>query len=151
MSREDVQRAAEDLRLVPGALGFVRSIRGRGHPVGLITGGPSEIAASATRLFGADRAVSNEFIYDGDTFTGDVRVRVSPATKGVLALRMAEAVGVAPEDIVAFADGVMDREMLAEAGLSVAINSNGTLRNAVDYEAADFEDAYRWLTDRRVL
>ncbi len=38
VSREDVQKAAADLRLVPGALGFVKSIRGRGHPVGLITG-----------------------------------------------------------------------------------------------------------------
>ncbi|MFQ5919049.1 MAG: HAD family hydrolase [Thermoplasmata archaeon] len=151
ISREDVRKAADSLRLVPGALGFVRSIRGRGHPIGLITGGPSEIAETAGRLFGADRAVSNEFLYDGETFTGEVEVRVSPATKGVLALEMAESVGCAPDDIVAFADGVMDRGMLAEAGTSVAVNSNGSLRDAVDYEAADFEDAYRWLRDRRVL
>ncbi|MEE9163295.1 MAG: HAD family phosphatase [Thermoplasmata archaeon] len=151
VSRKDVQNAAADLRLVPGALGFVKSIRGRGHPIGLITGGPSEIAGSASRLFGADRAVSNDFIYDGETFTGEVEVRVSPATKGALALQMAESVGVSPGDIVAFADGVMDQGMLAEAGMSIAINSNGTLRDAVDYEAADFEDAYHWLNERRVL
>ncbi len=151
VSRKDVQEAAADLRLVPGALGFVKSIRGRGHPVGLITGGPSEIVESASRLFGADRAVSNDFIYDGETFTGEVEVRVSPPTKGALALQMAESVGVSPGNIVAFADGVMDQGMLAEAGMSIAINSNGTLRDAVDYEAADFEDAYRWLNERRVL
>ena len=151
VSRADVLKAAADVRLVPGALDFVRSIRGRGHPVGLITGGPSEIAESASRLFGADRAVSNDFIYDGETFTGEVEVRVSPATKGALSLQMAESVGVSPADIVAFADGVMDQGMLAEAGVSIAINSDGTLRDAVDHEAADFEDAYRWLNDRRVL
>ena len=151
VSRRDVQKAAADLRPVPGALGFVKSIRGHGHPVGLITGGPFEIAESASRLFGADRAVSNDFIYDGETFTGEVEVRVSPATKGALALQMAGSVGVSPGNIVAFADGVMDRGMLAEAGMSIAINSNGTLRHAVDYEAADFEDAYQWLNERRVL
>lgn len=151
ISREDVHKAAADLRPVPGALGFVRSIRRRGHPIGLITGGPAEIAQSASLLFGADRAVSNDFVYDGERFTGEVEVRVSPATKGELALQMAESVGASPNDIVAFADGVMDQAMLAEAGMSIAINSNGTLRDAVDYEAVDFEDAYRWLQERGVL
>ena len=151
VTREDVEKMAGDLRLVPGALGFVKSIRGRGHSIGLITGGPSEIAKSASRLFGADLAVSNRFLYDGDTFTGRVTVRVNPSTKGALALLMAKSLGVAREDIVALADGVMDVGLLAEAGMAIAINSSGSLRDAVDYEAADFEDAYQWLNERGVL
>ncbi len=149
--REDVQKVAGELRLVPGALGFVKSIRGRGHAVGLITGGPSEIAESASRLIKADRAVSNDFIYNGETFTGEVTVRVKPASKGVLALQMAESLGIAPDDIVAFADGVMDEKLLSQAAVSVAVNSQGSLRDAVDYEAPDFEDAYQWLNERGIL
>ncbi|MFQ6012167.1 MAG: HAD family hydrolase [Thermoplasmata archaeon] len=151
LSREDVRRTAGDLRLVPGALGFVKSIRGRGHRVGLVTGGPAEIAEAAARLFGADGAVSNAFIYDGETFSGEVQVRVKPSTKGALALQMAASLGIAPDDIVAFADGVMDRGLLREARLAIAINSGGSLRDAVNYEAADFEDAYRWLIEREVI
>ncbi|MEE9182826.1 MAG: HAD family phosphatase [candidate division NC10 bacterium] len=151
LHREDVQKVAGELRLVPGALGFVKSLRGRGHAVGLITGGPSEIAESASRLFNADRAVSNDFIYHGDTFTGKVTVRVKPASKGVLALQMAASLGIAPDDIVAFADGVMDERLLTQAAVSVAINSQGSLRDAVDYEAADFEDAYQWLNERGIF
>ncbi|MEE9593063.1 MAG: HAD family phosphatase [Thermoplasmata archaeon] len=151
VTREDVGKMADDLRLVPGALGFVKSIRGRGHPIGLITGGPSEIATSASRLFGADLTVSNHFLYEGDTFTGRVAVRVNPSTKGALALLMAKSLGVARENIVAFADGVMDLGLLAEAGVSVGVNSGGRLREAVDYEASDFDDAYRWLRERDIL
>ena len=151
LHREDVQKIAGELRLVPGALGFVKSIRGHGHAVGLITGGPSEIAERASRLFEADRVVSNDFIYNGETFTGEVTVRVKPATKGVLALQMAESLRIAPDDIVAFADGVMDERLLTQAAVSVAINSQGSLRDAVDYEAVDFEDAYRWLNGRGIL
>jgi hypothetical protein len=33
----------------------------------------------------------------------------------------------------------------------VAVNSQGSLRDAVDYEAADFEDAYQWLNERGIL
>ncbi|MFQ5907836.1 MAG: HAD family hydrolase [Thermoplasmata archaeon] len=151
VTREDVENLADDLRLVPGALGFVKSIRGRGHPVALITGGPSEIATSASRQFGADLTVSNHFLYDENTFTGRVAVRVNPSTKGGLALLMAKSLGVAREDIIAFADGVMDLGLLTEAGVSVAINSGGRLRDAVDYEATDFDDVYQWLSERGIL
>lgn len=151
ISREDVRRTARDLRLLPGALGFVKSARGRGHRIGLITGGPSEIADAALRLFGADGAVSNAFIYQGETFTGNVEVRVKPSTKGPLALQMAESLGIAPDDVIAFADGVMDTELLRAAGLAVAINSGGSLRDTVNYEAADFEDAYRWLIEGGII
>lgn len=151
LTRGEVQRVAGDLRLVPGALGFVKSVRARGHGVGLITGGPSEIAEAARNLFGAHAAASNDFVYQGERFTGDVVVRVTPSTKGALALRMAESLGIAPTDMVAFADGVMDVELLKSAGTALAINSQGLLRDSVDYDARDFEDAYAWLLAQRVI
>ncbi|MFQ5838523.1 MAG: HAD family hydrolase [Thermoplasmata archaeon] len=145
ITRDDVLRSARDLRLVPGALGFVKSLRGKGHGLGFITGGPSELAWEAGNLFGADRTVSNDFIYEDDRFTGEVVVRVTPSTKGTFALRMAEALGVEPRDIVAFADGVMDVGLLEAAGVAVAVNADGRLRGSVNYEVRDFEEAYRWL------
>lgn len=147
LDRREVEARARHLRLVPGALGFVKSLKGRGHRVGLVTGGPQEMARVASRLFGADEAVANEFLYEDGRFTGDVVVRVTPATKGTHALLMAERLGVAPGDTVAFADGVMDRELLRSAGVALGVNSAGKLAPWVHYEIRDFDEAYRWLRD----
>ncbi len=149
--REEILRLANDIRLVPGALGFVRSLKGNGHRVGLITGGPSELVQSARGVFRADRCVSNDFVYSEDTFTGDVIVRVTPETKGIFAQEMAHSMGIPPENIVAFADGAMDLGLLRAAGTALAVNSRGTLSRWVDYEVRDFEDAYKWLRAGGIL
>ncbi len=151
ITREQILSLTGDIRLVPGALAFVKSLKGRGHGVGLITGGPSELARKAQQMFGADVSVSNDFIYEGDTFTGDVIVRVTPSTKGFFAMEMARFMGVGPRNIIAFADGAMDIGLLKSAGISLAVNSGGSLMEWVDYEVRDFEEAYRWLRTERVI
>ncbi len=151
ITAEQILEQARHVRLVPGALGFVKSLKGRGHKVALITGGPSEIAKEATQLFGADMCVSNDFLYEDGRFTGEVVARVTPSTKGLYALEMAKAVGVEPEDVVAFADGAMDIGLLKAAGIAMAVNSRGRLSEWVDYEVKDFEEAYRWLVNEGVI
>lgn len=151
LPRQTILEAARDLRLVPGALGFVRSLRAKGHHVGLITGGPREVAEEAQSLFGADEMACNEFLYQGEVFSGEVLVRVTPTTKGLLALQMAERLGLDPTETVGFADGLMDLDMLRAAGLAVGINSGGKLAPWVKYEARDFEDIYRWLQRQGLL
>ncbi len=59
--------------------------------------------------------------------------------------------GIPPSDIVAFADGAMDRGLLAAAGTALAIHAGGALSGQVDFEVSDFEDAYRWLRMRGML
>lgn len=151
LPRAEVQRMAEQIRLVPGALGFVRALRGGGHRVGLITGGPSELALQAKALFGADLSVSNDFIYDGERFTGDVVVRVTPETKGLFAREMARTLGVPPGDIIAFADGAMDAGLLRSAAVALGVNSRGLLPHVVNYEVRDFDEAYWWLAQEGLL
>lgn len=151
LDREEIEARSREIRLVPGALGFVKALRGRGHAVGLITGGPAELAWEAKRLFGADLAVANTFLYDGNRFSGDVVVRVTPHTKGLFAAAMARHLGVAPEDTVAFADGAMDAGLLQAAHVAVGVNSRGHLAQWVDYEVQDFEEAHRWLAGRGLL
>ncbi len=151
INRQQVERLSREIRLVPGALGFVRALRGRDHKVGLITGGPSELAREARHIFGADMSVSNDFLYEGDRFTGDVVVRVTPKTKGLFAQEMARSAGISSLDIVAFADGAMDRGLLEAAGTALAIHAGGTLLDQADYEVSDFEEAYRWLRMRGAL
>jgi phosphoserine phosphatase len=135
---------------MPGAKEFVEWIRERDIKIVLVTGGPREVAESALALFEADAAFSNEFHYEVGVFTGDVTIHVSPRTKGEIVRDLAAKWGIPKDEILAVADGLMDLALLREAGTRLGINSDGKLRQHVDFEASDFHEARRWLRDRPV-
>jgi len=145
LTQAQVLRAARQLRPVPGAKEFVDWLHARASKVVLITGGPREVAESALELFEADAAFSNEFHYEDGVFTGSVTVRVSPQSKGAIVRGLATKWKIEKDEIVAVGDGVMDVPLLSEAGMRLAINSDGKLRDHVDFETSDFRDARRWL------
>lgn len=151
LSQAQILRAARHLRPVPGAQEFVHLLRSRGNKVAIVTGGPREVAEAAMVLFEADAVFSNEFVYEAGTFTGEVRVAVSPRLKGDIVRGLAARWGVPKEDILAFGDGVMDVPLLSEAGTRMGINSNGKLRDHVDYEPRDYVAARQWLEDSGAL
>jgi phosphoserine phosphatase len=135
---------------MPGARDFVDWLRERDHKIVLVTGGPREVAESALALFDADAAFSNEFHYEVGVFTGDVTIRVSPRTKGEIVRDLARKWGISKDEILAVADGMMDLTLLQEAGTRLGINSDGKLRDHVDFEASDFQEARRWLRGRPI-
>ena len=151
LTQAQVLRAARHLRPVPGAAEFVDFMRSQGNKVVLVTGGPREVAESAVAHFNADAVYHNEFLYDDGVFTGDVVVRVSPRTKADIVRQLAAKYGVRKEDILAFGDGLMDVPLLAEAGVRLGINTGGKLRDHVDFETSDYQEAHRWLEDRGTL
>jgi len=151
LTQAQILRAARHLRPVPGAQEFVHWLRSQGNKVAIVTGGPREVAEAAMVLFEADAIFSNEFLYEAGAFTGDVRVSVSPRLKGDIVRGLAARWGVAKEDILAFGDGLMDVPLLAEAGFKMGINSNGKLRDHVDFEPRDYVDARQWLVDKGAL
>ncbi len=148
LSREKVEALARDLRVVPGALGFVKGLKARGLRIVLITGGPREVAEAAKELFGADEAFSNEFLYSDGHLSGEVVVHVDPQGKGAIVDHLVQSHGLRRAEVIAFADGLMDLHLLRAAGVKVGINSKGKLQGVVDYEARDFHDAYEWLVRR---
>ena len=151
LTQAQVLRAARHLRPVPGAQEFVHWLRSQGNKVAIVTGGPREVAEAAMVLFEADAIFSNEFVYEAGTFTGEVRVHVSPRLKGELVRGLAARWGVDREHILAFGDGLMDVPLLAEAGVRLGINSNGKLRDHVDFEPRDYVHARQWLLDSGAL
>ena len=151
LTQAQILRAARHLRPVPGAQEFVHWLRAQGNRVAIVTGGPREVAEAAMVLFEADAIFSNEFVYEAGVFTGDVRVAVSPRLKGDIVRRLAARWEVPKEAILAFGDGLMDVPLLSEAGVRMGINSNGKLRDHVDYEPRDYVAARQWLEDRRAL
>jgi phosphoserine phosphatase len=148
LPQAQILRAARALRPMPGARAFVDWLRGQSHKVVLVTGGPREVAESALALFDADSAYSNEFHYEDGVFTGAVTIRVSPQRKGEIVRELATKWGIDKQNILAVGDGVMDLPLLTEAGIRLAINSQGKLKEHVDFEASDFHEAQRWLLGR---
>ncbi|HYM39768.1 MAG TPA: HAD family phosphatase [Thermoplasmata archaeon] len=151
LTQAQVLRAARHLRPVPGAQEFVHWLRGQGSKVAIVTGGPREVAEAAMVLFEADAIFSNEFVFEAGSFTGDVRVHVSPGLKGDIVRGLAARWGIGKEDILAFGDGLMDAPLLAEAAVRIGINSNGKLRDHVDFEPRDYVDAREWLVEKGAL
>jgi len=151
LTQAQVLRAARHLRPVPGAQEFVHWLRSQGNKVAIVTGGPREVAEAAMVLFEADAIFSNEFVYEAGVFTGDVEVSVSPHLKGDIVRGLAARWNVDKVDILAFGDGLMDVPLLAEAGVKMGINSNGKLRDHVDFEPRDYVDARQWLVDKGAL
>ncbi len=151
LSQAQILRAARHLRPVPGSQEFVHWLRTQGNKVVLVTGGPREVAESALVHFEADAAFSNEFLYEDGRFTGDVRVNVSPRKKGEIVRDLAAKWEIAKEDILAFGDGLMDVHFLSEAGTKLGINSQGKLKDHVDFETSDYHEAREWLEDKGAL
>lgn len=151
LTQAQVLRAARHLRPVPGAQEFVHWLRSHGNKIAIVTGGPREVAEAAMVLFEADAIFSNEFVYEAGIFTGAVRVSVSPRLKGDIVRGLAARWGVSKEDILAFGDGLMDVPLLAEASVRMGINSNGALRDHVDFEPRDYVHARQWLLDKGAL
>ncbi len=136
---------------MPGSQEFVHWLRDQGNKVVVITGGPREVAESALAHFEADAAFSNEFLYEDGVFTGDVRIHVSPRTKGEIVRGLASKWNIPKQDILAFGDGLMDVPLLSEAGTRLGINSAGKLRDHVDFEPKDYHEAREWLVDKGAL
>lgn len=151
LTQAQILRAARHLRPVPGAQEFVHWLRSQGNKVVIVTGGPREVAESAMALFEADAIYSNEFLYEDGTFTGDVRIQVSPRRKGEIVRGLATKWSIGREEILAFGDGLMDVPLLSEAGVRMGINSNGKLRDHVDFETSDYHEAKTWLEDKGAL
>ena len=151
LTQAQVLRAARHLRPVPGAQEFVHWLRSHGNKIAIVTGGPREVAEAAMVLFEADAIFSNEFVYEAGIFTGAVRVSVSPRLKGDIVRGLAARWGVSKEDILAFGDGLMDVPLRAEASVRMGINSNGALRDHVDFEPRDYVHARQWLLDKGAL
>lgn len=151
LSQAQILRAARRLRPVPGAQEFVHFMRSQGNRVVVVTGGPREVAESAMAHFDLDAAFSNEFVYEDGVFTGDVVIHVGPKTKGAIVRGLAAKWDVGKENILAFGDGLMDVPLLSEAGIRLGINTGGKLREHVDFETSDYQEAQRFLVEKGVV
>ncbi|MGZ8337198.1 MAG: phosphoserine phosphatase SerB, partial [Allosphingosinicella sp.] len=111
----------ERVRLMPGALTLVRTMRAHGAFCLLVSGGFTRFAEPVAEALGFDAVAANELLIADGLLEGRVRKPVVGAA-GKLQSRLAaaRAPGVVAADDLGVGDGANDIPMLQAAGLGVA-------------------------------
>jgi phosphoserine phosphatase len=122
-----------EVRLTPGARTLVRTLRGFGFKVCLVSGGFDRVVAPIAEELGIDAVRANQLeVLDG-RLTGRVLGRVVDRRGKREALEeFAAEFGIPMSRTVAIGDGANDLDMLDAAGLGVAFNAKPAVRSAAD-------------------
>lgn len=124
---------AERVRITPGALPLVRTMRSKGALTILVSGGFTLFAERVARDIGFDRFVANRLDVAGGRLSGTVAAPILGAEAKLGALRDALAErGLDPDRALAIGDGANDIPMLREAGLGVAYHAKPAAAEAAD-------------------
>ncbi|MCW2539534.1 MAG: serB [Frankiales bacterium] len=131
-----VQRVIEvrdALRLTPGARTLVRTLKRLGYSVGVVSGGFTVLTDRFVAELDLDFSAANELEIVDDVVTGRVLGTViDRAGKASALRRFAAERGVPMSQTVAIGDGANDIDMLRLAGLGVAFNAKGVLRESAE-------------------
>jgi phosphoserine phosphatase len=123
--------AAARIRIVPGALALVRTMRANGAKCALVSGGFRVFADPIGRALGFDLAVANGLEVKDGRLTG----RLVPPLRGREAKletlrQLAAEMGIALRATLAVGDGANDLPMLQAAGLGIAFHGRPAVRAA---------------------
>ena len=115
---------AERVRIMPGAVALVRTMKARGCRTVLVSGGFTRFAAPVGERIGFDRVIANELLIADGRLTGRVaKPIVDSATKERTLVEERTALGLDAAATMAVGDGANDLAMIAQAGLGVAYHA----------------------------
>ena len=126
-------RAADRVRLTPGARTFVRTLHRMGFRIAIVSGGFTYFTDRLARDLDLEHAHANELELAGGRLTGElVGPVVDRRRKADLLTEVAELEGIALDQTVAVGDGANDLDMLAAAGLGIAFNAKPVVQEIAD-------------------
>lgn len=129
LKEEKLQEVLEKLPLTPGVEEFVRTIKGLGYKVALISGGFTYFSDSLKKRLNLDYSFANELEIVNGELTGKVKGTIVNANqKAILVKLIAQQENISLEQVVAIGDGANDLPMLATAGLGIAFHAKDVVR-----------------------
>lgn len=119
-----LERTWAGVRLTPGAMVLVRTMRAHGAYAALVSGGFTWFTGRVAGLCGFDVHRANTLLDDGAALLGTVGEPILDRGAKLLALReFAAALGAGTGDALAVGDGANDLDMIGAAGLGVAYHA----------------------------
>jgi phosphoserine phosphatase len=137
----------ERLALMPGAQTLLNTVHAIGAHTLLISGGFTFFTDRLKARLGLSAAIANVLEVDGGRLTGRIVGDIVDAdTKAQELVKMRDALGLAPHQVVALGDGANDLKMLAAAGFGIACHAKPLVkaqaRYALDHVGLDGVLAY---------
>jgi phosphoserine phosphatase len=138
LPEEAIDRCREErVRLTPGGVQLVRTMRANGAWCLLVSGGFDRFANPVAAEIGFNESLSNSLCTAYGRLTGAVAHPIlGAAAKKDALLRACAARGVPPEQALAVGDGANDIPMLEAAGLGVAYRAKPAAAAAADARIA---------------
>jgi phosphoserine phosphatase len=122
---------AERIRLTPGAVELVATMRANGAYALLVSGGFTAFARPIAAKVGFDESRANELLVQDGHLTGKVAEPILGRADKLQALQDAiTRLGISAGDALAVGDGANDLGMIRHAGLGVAYHAKPTVAEA---------------------
>ncbi len=124
LSVDALERTWQRVRLTPGALELVATMKAHGAFTALVSGGFTFFTSRVAALVGFDTHRSNTLLDDGTALTGKVTEPILDRSAKLATLReLAARHGLPLSAALATGDGANDLDMLLAAGLGVAFHA----------------------------
>lgn len=124
LTKEQLEEILVKLPLTKGVEDFIKTIKGLGYKVALISGGFSFFANALKEKLHLDYAFANELEFHEGKLTGNVMGTIINAEQKALLLKLiAQQENISLEQVVAIGDGANDLPMLSAAGLGIAFHA----------------------------
>ncbi len=129
LEEDKLRGLLEQLPLTDGADLVVKTLKGLGYKIGILSGGFRFVGEYLKDKLGIDYVFANELDIKDGVVTGEVVGDiVDGEMKADLLKRLAEQENIALEQTIAVGDGANDLPMISIAGLGVAFNAKPVVR-----------------------
>lgn len=128
-----LDKAAERIKLMPGATALVATLKQNGVHCALVSGGFDYYTQPIAQQLGFDEQQANHLILENDAITGIREPILGREAKLEALQRVARDKGIAVADCIAVGDGANDLAMLGAAGLGVAFHAKPKVQEAAKF------------------
>jgi len=130
---ETLAEIRDNMKLTPGSEELLRTLKGMGFKLALISGGFTYFTDELKNKLGFDYAYANDLIIKDGKVTGEVTGQIIDSKKKAdIVQEIMKKEGLTKEEVVAVGDGANDRIMIKNAGLGIAFNAKEVLKKVAD-------------------